>query len=120
MSNFTPAPVKPAVELGALDRLDIRVGTIVKVETVGSSRKLCKLTVSFGDHSRSILAGIRGERDDPQEIEGIQALFLINLAPKEMAGETSQGMLLDVGYADDLLPALLLPERKVPDGTRAG
>lgn len=120
MSDFKPAPVKPAVELGTLDRLDMRVGTIVDVENVGSSRKLCKLTVSFGDHERCILAGIRGERDDPKEIEGTQALFLINLAPKSMAGVTSEGMLLDVGYADSLNPSLLQPERRVPDGTRAG
>lgn len=120
MSEFKPAPVKPPVELGALDRLDIRVGTIEKVDEVGSSRKLCRLTVSFGDHHRTILAGIRGERADPREIEGSQALFMINLAPKEMAGEMSEGMLLDVGYADGLLPSLLLPERAVPDGTRAG
>jgi hypothetical protein len=37
-----------------------------------------------------------------------------------MAGEMSEGMLFDLGYADGLVPALAVPERAVPDGTRAG
>ena len=37
-----------------------------------------------------------------------------------MAGEISQGMLFDIGYADGILPALAIPERPVPNGTRAG
>ena len=44
----------------------------------------------------------------------------MNLEPRTMAGETSEGMLFDLGYADGLVPALAVPERPVPDGTRAG
>lgn len=79
-----------------------------------------KLTVNFGDHSRVILAGIRKERENPQEIEGKQALFVLNLEPRPMAGEISYGMLFDLGYADGIRPALTIPERPVPNGTRAG
>lgn len=120
MSAFTPAPVKPLVALAALEALDIRVGEIVGVEDVANSSKLVKLRVSFGDHVRTILAGLRGERDDTAALVGRQTLFLINLEPKRMAGEVSEGMLLDLGYADGLLPALAIPERPVPNGTRAG
>lgn len=120
MSDFVPAPVKPLVPMKALEALDIRVGTILRVEEIPKSEKLMKLTVSFGDHTRSILAGIRKERENPREIEGKQALFVLNLEPRSMAGEVSQGMLFDVGYADGVLPVLALPERPVPDGTRAG
>jgi tRNA-binding protein len=108
------------VEVDVLERLDVRVGTIESVEEVSGSNKLLKLTVNFGDHRRSILAGMKQERADPQEIVGRQALFVVNLAPRRMAGETSEGMLFDIGYADGIAPVLAVPEEGVPDGTRAG
>jgi tRNA-binding protein len=120
MAEFAPAPVKPVVRIEALEALDIRVGTIERVEEVPRSDKLMKLTVNFGDHSRTILAGIKKERENPREIEGRQALFVVNLEPRKMAGEISEGMLFDIGYADGITPALSVPERVVPDGTRAG
>jgi len=120
MSDFTPAPVKPVVAISALEVLDIRVGTIERVDEVARSEKLMKLTVNFGDHSRSILAGIKKERENPHEIEGRQALFVLNLEPRKMAGEISEGMMFDIGYADGVTPVLSVPERAVPNGTRAG
>ena len=120
MSGFTPSPVKPTVQISALDALDIRVGTIEHVEEVPRSEKLMKLTVNFGDHSRTILAGIRKERENPHEIAGKQALFVVNLEPRKIAGQVSEGMLFDLGYADGITPALAMPEKPVPNGTRAG
>ncbi len=120
MSEFKPAPIKPIVTIAALEALDIRVGTIQKVEEVARSEKLMKLTVSFGDHTRTILAGMKKERENPREIEGRQALFVMNLEPRKMAGEISEGMLFDIGYADGVTPVLAMPEKPVPDGTRAG
>ena len=119
-STFKPVPIKPIVAFAALEALDIRVGTIQKVEEVPRSEKLMKLTVSFGDHTRTILAGMKKERENPREIEGKQALFVVNLEPRKMAGETSEGMLFDIGYADGVTPVLAMPEKPVPDGTRAG
>jgi methionine--tRNA ligase beta chain len=106
--------------LADLDRIDIRVGTILSVEDVTGSDKLLKLTVDFGDHRRRILAGMKQERENPREIEGRQALFVVNLDPKKMRGELSEGMLFDIGYADGVKPVLAVPERNVPNGTRAG
>jgi methionine--tRNA ligase beta chain len=120
MSDFAPAPIKPPVPISALEALDIRVGQIVAVENVASSSKLVRLRVSFGDHTRTILAGLRKERADVTELVGKQALFVVNLEPKRMAGEVSEGMLFDLGYADGLVPALAVPERPMPNGTRAG
>lgn len=120
MSEFTPAPVKPIIPIATLESLDIRVGTIERVEEIPRSEKLMKLTVNFGDHTRTILAGIRKERENPREIEGKQALFVLNLEPRTMAGEISQGMMFDIGYADGIRPALAMPERPLPNGTRAG
>jgi tRNA-binding protein len=118
--SFVPAPIKPTVGVTALEALDVRVGTIQAVEEMAGSRKLVKLTVSFGDHERSILAGLRQEPPDLAVLVGRQALFVVNLEPRTMAGQVSEGMLFDIGYADGLLPALAVPERPVPDGTRAG
>lgn len=120
MSSFVPATVKPAVAFSVFASLDIRLGTITAVDDVRGSRKLLDLTVDFGDHTRHILAGMKQERTAPAELVGRQALFVINLEPKPMAGAVSEGMLLDIGYADGLLPALAIPERQLPNGTRAG
>ena len=117
---MTPAPVKAAVPMAALDALDVRVGTIVAVEDVPKADKLVQLTVEFGDHQRRIVAGIKQERADPTEIVGRQALFVINLEPRTIRGAVSQGMLFDIGFADGIVPVLAVPERPVPNGTRAG
>lgn len=118
---FKPAAIKPAVSLADLDKLDIRIGTIEFVEDVPASEKLVRIKVDFGDHKRTILVGMKKERHDPKsDVEGRQALFVVNLPARKMAGEESQGMLFDIGYADGLLPALAVPERPMPNGCRAG
>ena len=119
--ELTPAPIKPLISFAYLDNIDIRVGTILTVEDLPNSDKLVRLKVDFGDHRRSILVGMKKERQNPKaEIEGKQALFVVNLEPRKMAGELSEGMIFDIGYADKVVPVLALPEKPVPNGTRAG
>ena len=115
-----PAQVKPTISADFLDQIDVRVGTILTVTDVPNSDKLVALEVSFGDHRRTVLVGMKRERADPREVEGRQALFVVNLAPREMAGTVSEGMLFDIGYSDGIIPVLAVPETHVPDGTRAG
>lgn len=112
--------IKENITIDDLDKVDIRVGTIMSVEDVEKSNKLLKLTVDFGEFQRNILVGMKGERDNPKEIEGQQALFVVNMAPRKMAGEMSEGMLFDIGYADGIIPVLAQPEKPVPNGTRVG
>jgi len=114
------APIKPVISKAEFDRVDIRVGMIELVEDVLGSDRLVRLTIDFGDHKRKILAGMKEERANTKEIQGRQALFVVNLEPKKMMGEFSQGMLLDIGYDDRIPPVLAIPERNVPNGTRAG
>jgi methionine--tRNA ligase beta chain len=83
------SPVKPTISFDSFDKIDIRVGTIISVEELKESEKLVKLKVDFGNQQRQILAGLKGERQNPREIEGRQALFVVNLEPKEMFGELS-------------------------------
>ena len=114
------APIKPLISIDDLDKIDIRVGTIESVEDVPASAKLLRLTVDFGDHKRRILAGMKKERPNPAELVGKQALFVVNLEPRKMAGEISEGMLFDIGYADKITPVLAVPESPVSPGTCAG
>jgi len=120
VDEFKPAPIRATVAVADVEKVDVRVGTILSVDDVPNSSKLLRLMVDFGDHRRTILAGMKGERDNPMEIVGRQALFVVNLEPKRMAGEVSEGMLFDIGFADGLTPALGVPERPVPNGARAG
>lgn len=120
MGTFNVASVKPTISLDVLEKIDVRVGTIERVEDLIGSTKVVRLIVNFGDHKSTILAGLKQERAKPQEIEGKQALFVVNLEPKKMMGEVSEGMLFDIGYADGIPPVLAMPEKEVPNGARAG
>jgi tRNA-binding protein len=120
MTDIKIAPIKPVIKYSDLDKLDIRVGTIELVEDIEKSDKLVRLTVDLGDHKRKILVGLKKERENPKEIEGKQALFVVNLEPREMMGEMSEGMIFDIGYSDKIIPVMAIPEKEVPNGVRAG
>ena len=106
MESIEPVPVKPTIAFSEFEKIDVRVGTIERVSDVEGADKLLKLDVDFGDHKRVILAGLKQERENPSEIAGKQALFVVNLEPRKMRGEVSEGMLFDIGYADGLVPRL--------------
>jgi len=120
MAKFKVARVKPMINHDDLEKIDVRVGTIILVEDVVGSDSLVKLIVDFDDHKRNILVGMKKERENPREIQGKQALFVVNLAPKKMMGQLSEGMLFDIGYSDGIKPVLAVPEYHVPNGSRAG
>jgi tRNA-binding protein len=117
---MSPAPIKPVIDTAVLDSIDVRVGRIESVLAIDGSDKLMKLQVNFGDHMRTIVAGIKLERENPRDIAGKQALFVVNLASRKMRGVVSEGMLFDIGYSDGVTPVLAVPESPVPDGARAG
>ncbi len=100
-------------------RMDIRVSTILEAERVPKTKKLLKLTIDTGIDRRVIVSGI-AEFFEPEALVGKQVLVLVNLAPRELKGIVSQGMIL---MADD--PAtgrlvLLTPDDKVASGTKVG
>jgi tRNA-binding protein len=72
MKKIKVAPVKPTVSFDVFEKIDIRVGTIQRVEDIEGADKVVRLIVDFSDHERAILAGIKQERQDPKEIEGKQ------------------------------------------------
>ena len=115
-----PASIKEQITVDELNRVDIRVGTIEAVQDIPSSERLVSLMVDFGDHKRTIVAGLKQERADPREVEGKQTLFVINMEERKIHGVLSQGMLFDIGYTDGIRPVLAVPESSVPNGSRAG
>ena len=98
-------------------KVEIRVGTITKAEKVSWSKKLIRMEVDFGKEQRVIFAGI-AEKVDPSELEGKQAPFVVNLKPKKMRKEYSQGMMLIAVLEgeEDFVP--LHPAKPVPPGTK--
>ena len=100
-----------------LFKLDIRIGTFKTVEPVEGSEKLYKEIVDFGEEigERQILSGI-AKFFTPEELVGRQALFIVNLEPRQMMGLESQGMLLATDTEER--PFLLIPEEHVPNGTK--
>ena len=120
MEKYILKSIKDEIVFEDFAKIDIRVGEIEEVLDIPKSNNLMKLVVNFGDHKRKIIAGIKKERKNPKEIEGKQALFVLNLPTKEIFGEKSEGMLFDIGYEDKITPVLAMPEKQVPNGSSAG
>lgn len=106
------------VSFADFTRLDIRVGTITKVEVPSGSAHVYRLTISFGKElgERVIFSGLK-QTYEVEDLLNKQVLCLVNLEPKKVMGEESQGMLLAVDGAER--PVLLVPAEKVVEGSRA-
>ncbi len=96
-------------------KIDLRVGKIIKAKDVENSKKLLKLEVDFGKEKRQIVAGIKGFYK-PEELIGKEIVVVYNLEPKVLVGIESQGMLLAADF--DGKPIILIPEKEVPPGTK--
>ncbi|WP_400192095.1 methionine--tRNA ligase [Hymenobacter sp. B81] len=109
------APAKDNVSFDEFGRMDLRVGTILAAEKVAKTKKLLKLTVDTGLDQRTIVSGI-AEHFIPEALIGQQVLVLLNLAPREIKGIESQGMLLLAENADGSLQ-LMQPGQPVRPGS---
>lgn len=96
-------------------KLDIRIGTVESVEKIDGADKLLKLIIDLGSEKRQILAGIAEYVEDIQSLVGNQIPILVNLEPRVMRGQESQGMMLAAD--DEGKPILLHPEFTVPPGS---
>jgi methionine--tRNA ligase beta chain len=96
-------------------KLEFKVGTVVEASDIEGSERLLKLTVDLGEEShRQILSGIK-QWYRPEDLEGEQFVFITNLEPRKMMGLESQGMIL---AADGEKPVPLVPQEKVPNGSK--
>ncbi|HRH24982.1 MAG TPA: methionine--tRNA ligase subunit beta [Candidatus Paceibacterota bacterium] len=98
-------------------KLEARIGEVISAEEVEGSEKLIKLMLDFGEEKpRQILSGIKAWYK-PEDLVGKKMLFVVNLAPREMMGLESQGMLMAVDGVDGA-PVFLVPEKEVLNGSR--
>ena len=109
---------KAEVTFDDFQKMDIRVSTILAAEKVAKTKKLLKLSVDTGIDKRTIVSGI-AEYYTPEQLVGRQVLVLANLAPREIKGIESRGMIL---MAEDALGRLVLvqPEDKTMSGAMIG
>lgn len=118
LKEFKAEPQKDEAQFDDFTKMDIRVGTITACEKVPKTKKLLKLTVNTGIDSRTIVSGI-AEHFEPEQLVGQQACFLVNLAPREIKGITSNGMILMAQDADGTL-RLVKPNEEVKPGSQVG
>ena len=115
LASTPVTPAKTDVSFDDFGQMDLRVGTIVAAEKVAKTKKLLKLTVDLGLEQRTIVSGI-AEYFIPEALLGQQVQVLLNLAPREIKGIQSQGMLLMAENADGSL-ALMQPSTPVRNGS---
>jgi len=96
-------------------KLDLKTGTIKEVEDITDANKLILLQVSLADETRQVVAGIKNDVDDLDDLVGQQVVMVTNLKPKEMFGHESQGMILAASGDDGAV--LVSPRQSVSDGT---
>jgi len=97
-------------------KLNIRIGTVTKVERVPGSNKLYRLLVDVGgESSTQIITGLVGYYSEA-DLQGKRIAVLTNLEPARIFGQTSNGMLLAAEYQDKL--ALITVDREIPNGAR--
>jgi methionyl-tRNA synthetase len=114
-ANQTAKPQKPHIEYDDFDKMDIRVGTILAAEKVAKTKKLLKLLIDTGIDKRTVVSGI-AEYYQPEDIIGQQVSILVNLAPKELKGIQSQGMILMAQEADGTL-RFVVPQQITKPGS---
>lgn len=106
--------MKPLITYEEFSKMDLRVGKVIACEKKEGSDKLLRLTVDFGkEEQRNILSGI-SQFYNPEELIDKLFVFIINLEPRKIMGEESQGMIL---AADAKKPVPLKPKSKVTPGT---
>lgn len=118
LANAEVKPLKENVSFEDFSKMDIRVATIIAAEKVAKTKKLLKLTLNTGIDERTVVSGI-AEHFAPEDIIGQQVSLLANLAPREIKGIVSQGMILMAEDADGKLK-FVQPSLTVTAGSMIG
>lgn len=107
--------MKETINFEDFEKLDIRIGKIVEVEKVADADRLLKIQMDFGEEQRQIVSAIAEHVENIDNLIGKEMPVLVNLEPKKLRGEESQGMILMADTEDK--PIFLLPEQEVPPGS---
>ncbi len=114
LQNSVAEAAKENISFDDFSKMDIRVGTILEAEKVAKTKKLLKLKIDTGIDVRTVVSGI-AEYYEPENIIGQQVSILVNLAPRDIKGITSQGMILMAENADGSL-AFVSPTNAIMNG----
>ncbi len=126
LAALNPAPKKEEkeeekVETITIDdfaKVQLRVGEIIACEKVEKSSKLLHETVKFGEEIRSVVSGI-AKHYTPEEMVGKKVVFVTNLAPRQVCGVLSEGMILAAEDEDGNL-SLIVPDKDIKSGATLG
>ena len=91
--NKMAEPQKETIQYDDFAKIDLRVGTILEAEKMPKANKLLILKIDTGIDVRTIVSGI-AESFSPEEIIGKRVTVLVNLAPRNLRGVDSEGMIL--------------------------
>lgn len=119
--DATPAD-KPQITIDDFAKLDLRVGTVVEASPHPNADRLLVLKVDLGERAggvRQICAGIKAQYA-PETLVGTQIVVVANLAPRDLRGQTSHGMLLAASTDDRSQLALVRPEKPIDAGASVG
>ena len=95
-------------------KVQLKAGTIIAAEKVAKTKKLLKLTIDTGIDQRTVVSGI-AEQYEPEQIIGQRVSILVNLAPKNLKGIDSQGMILMAENHEGKL-VFVSPVESIADG----
>ncbi len=115
VKNAVTSSAKTDITFDEFSSMDIRIGTILEAERVPKTKKLLKLKIDTGLDQRTVVSGI-AEFYEPENIIGQQVSILVNLAPREIKGITSQGMILMAEDTDGSL-AFVQASKPVKNGS---
>jgi methionine--tRNA ligase beta chain len=102
------------ITIDDFSKVELKVAEILSVEDIEGADKLYKLEIDLGEEKRQLVAGIKSAYSK-EDLVGKQVIVIVNLEPAKLRGVESQGMLL---AADGEQPIILIPEQKVPNGTK--
>ncbi len=113
--KFVELAPKAEITYDDFDKCQFQVGLVLSCEEVPKSKKLLKFKIQVGGSTRQILSGIK-QYYKPEELVGKRVMVLVNLKPREIAGQMSEGMILSAADEEGNL-AVMTPERFVPAGS---
>ncbi len=113
--KFVELEPKAEITYDDFDKCQFQVGLVLSCEEVPKSKKLLKFKIQVGGSTRQILSGIK-QYYKPEELVGKRVMVLVNLKPREIAGQMSEGMILSAADEEGNL-AVMTPERFLPAGS---
>jgi methionyl-tRNA synthetase len=109
--------MKGIVNFSDWEKLDLRVGQIIKVEEIEGADKLYKLSVDIGEETRTVCAGLK-KYYSKDELKGKKIILFTNLTPRKLKGIESEGMILAAVNKEETEVVLLSPESDVEVGAK--